>query len=650
MAWFNKRAHIGADRGLGRMTNMGGNGIRRSQKVERRRNRKQKRNGVAAGVAALATVAAVGAGQMMGPAQAAAVTIPLPGVGDIDIDNPAGQLGEIIGSIANNAATEEALKALRIELCASGGASGGADCTQSTGTGIAIIMPTRIELVPRVDDPSNTDVLYNGTKDYLNNPPEEPERSDFPDGAAGYAEYLAALAEYGLEDTAYTLAEAALNTVGIEVPIPDAPVTEGSAKVIGSGFQFALASGGGDATAISYLPVSLATAGASGDRKAVSFALLGMANAWTTDEIPVTLLGSDNILGIDLPVIPAVRQVSCYGGLTGAYAEGVGACANALGTFDFRWNEPNGEVQFALTDPSAVLTDPSGVFSQVITQLLEGQPVTLSKDFARLSFAGDYDLLSGNFVRFTSDYGTQESTTINWLGQQLTLNPMVTVNGQDRPNHLGVPILTLDELDTGEIVPVLHIPEVEFPFGIPTAGPFDIPDTTASMTSGATLAAAETDAPVVEPTVQRMSSLSTPAATEPDTSAEVTDEPEYVGKHRTVETSTEYVGKHRLDDTTSDDEPADDSTTADDTTSDAATTSGDDGVGTDAAGSGASDDSDASGDTGASGDTDATDTESTDSSDSTESDADADSSTDSDDSDATSTDGGDASASSSTED
>ena len=33
------------------MTNMGGNGIRRAQKVERRRNRKQKRHGVAAGVA-----------------------------------------------------------------------------------------------------------------------------------------------------------------------------------------------------------------------------------------------------------------------------------------------------------------------------------------------------------------------------------------------------------------------------------------------------------------------------------------------------------------------------------------------------------------------------------------------------------------------
>ncbi|MED5802406.1 hypothetical protein VX037_15345 [Gordonia sp. Z-3] len=603
------------------MTNMGGNGIRRSQKVQRRRNRKQRRHGAAAGVAALATVAAVGAGQMMGPAQAEAVTIPIPGVGNVDIDNPAGQLGEIIGGIANNAATQEALKALRIELCASGGTSGGADCSQSTGTGIAIIMPTRIELVPRVDDPndsSNTDILYNGTKDYLNNPPVEPQPGDFPN----YAAYLAAYAQYVIEDGAYTVAEGAAQVAGIDIPIPDAPVTDGSAKVIGSGFQFALASGGGDATAISYLPVSLATAGASGDRTAVSFAILGMANAWTTDEIPVTLLGSDNILGIDLPAIPAVQQVSCYGGLTGAYAEGVGACANVLGTFDFRWSQPNGEVQFALTDPSAVLTDPSGVFSQVITQLLNGEPFTLSKDFARLSFAGDYDLLSGNFVRFTSDYGTQESTTINWLGQQLTLNPMVTVNGQERPNHLGVPILTLGALDTGEIVPVLHIPDIEFPFGIPSAGPFVIPDTSSSMTSSVTLASSEGEAPVIEPTMQRMAALSDPVEAEPESAADETEE--YVGKHRTADATPEYVGKHRADDTAdtpSDDDPTTEapaeSTDPGEDSADTTDTSQNDATETEAADT----ESAAADATESADETDATDTDATDT-DSTESDAD----------------------------
>ncbi|GAB92631.1 hypothetical protein GORHZ_186_00010 [Gordonia rhizosphera NBRC 16068] len=549
---------------------MGRNAIRRTRKQERRRNRKQKRNTVAAGMAALATVAAVGAGQMISPEQAAAVTIP--GVGEID--DPAGQLGEIIAGIANNEATQEALTALRIELCATGGTSGGADCSKSTGTGVAVILPTRIELVPRVDDGDDTDVLYNGTQDYLNNPPTEPVREDFPDGVTGDAAFAAAYAQYLIDLGVQQTAVAGAGAIGIGVPVPDAPVTEGSAKVIGSGFQFALASGGGKATAISYLPVSLATAGASDGRTAISFAIVGMANAWTTSEIPVTVLGSSEILGVELPSIPAIQQVSCYGGITGAYAEGVGACANVAGTFDFRLDllKDSPEVQFGLTDPSAILFDPAGVFGQVITQILNGQPISLSKDFARLSAGGDYDLLSGNFVRFTSDYGTQEPIVINWLGQELTLNPMVTVNGQERPNHLGAPVLVLNTLDTGEIVPVIGVPEIEFPFGIPTAGPYVIPDTTSS-TLTTTTPAAPAPEPLPEtdetPMLLRAGALEDPTPvstpeTEPIVTPTALDEPasssnsvgpvaDYIGKHRTPEGGSDivgdYVGKHRSDST-----------------------------------------------------------------------------------------------------
>ncbi|WP_350339585.1 hypothetical protein [Gordonia sp. (in: high G+C Gram-positive bacteria)] len=553
------------------MTNMGGNGIRRAQKVERRRNRKQKRHGVAAGVAALATVAAVGVGQMVVPAQAQADIFD-----DIDLIesinlNPAASLGEVIGTIVNNPASQTALDQWRIQGCASGGVSGGADCQESTGTGIAIVLPGELELAPRV--------VFVPIQSAVNDP------------------FVQSLLEF----------------LGIEnATIDDALEPEGSATVIGSGFQFAMASTGGNATAVSYLPLSLATAGASDGRTAYAFAIVGMANAWTTDDIPVTLLGLDT--GVD---IPGIQQVSCYGGLTGAYAEEVGACANVLGTFDFRWSQPNGEVQFALTDPSAVLTDPSGVFSQVITQLLNGEPFTLSKDFARLSFAGDYDLLSGNFVRFTSDYGTQESTTINWLGQQLTLNPMVTVNGQERPNHLGLPILSLGELDTGEIVPVLHIPDIEFPFGIPSAGPFVIPDTSSSMTSTATLAASETDAP----TMQQIAALSEPAQVEPESAADETEE--YVGKHRIADVTPEYVGKHRADDASD--------TIADSATPGAPTESTEPGDGaaddtdsaeTDASDTDASDADPADADP---ADVDPADTGSADSTDDTESDADSDS-------------------------
>ncbi len=550
------------------MTDMGRNAIRRTRKQERRRNRKQKRTTVAAGAAALATVAAVGAGQVISPEPAVAVTIP--GVGEID--NPVGQLGELIAGIANNEATQEALKAFRIELCAGGGTSGGADCSKSTGTGIAVILPTRIELVPRVDDGDDTDVLYNETQDYLNNPPTEPVRDDFPDGVAGDAAFAAAYGQYLIALGVQQTAVAGAGAIGIGVPIPDAPLTEGSAKVIGSGFQFALASGGGKATAISYLPVSLATAGASDGRTAISFAVVGMANAWTTSEIPVTVLGSSEILGIQLPSIPAIQQVSCYGGITGAYAEGVGACANVAGTFDFRLDllKDSPEVQFGLTDPSAILVDPAGVFAQVITQILNGEPISLSKDFARLSAGGDYDLLGGNFVRFTSDYGTQAPIVINWLGQELTLNPMVTVNGQERPNHLGAPVLVFDTLDTGEIVPVIGVPEIEFPFGIPTAGPFVIPDTTTSTPTTTTLAApareplSETDetpmllragapedpTPVSAPQAE---SVVTPTCFEEPASSSNSVGPvaDYIGKHRTPEGGSDnvggYVGKHRSD-------------------------------------------------------------------------------------------------------
>lgn len=268
------------------MTRLGRNAIRHAEKDARRRNRQEKRSRrVAASVAAFATVAAVGAGQMMSHAPAQA------------------------------------------------------DCADSTGTGIALVLPGEFELVPVV--------AYDGLRSITTNP------------------MVAALLRW-------------LGLPGIE----PGPTTEGSATVIGSGFQFALAYRGGEATAISYLPLSLATAGASDGRKAYAFALIGMANAWTTEDLPVTILGIDT--GLD---IPGIHSVSCYGGLTGAYAEGVGACANVLGTLDFRWDATDNQIQFGLTDPSAVLFDPAGVFVNVITQLLNGEPLSLSKDFARLTIS-----------------------------------------------------------------------------------------------------------------------------------------------------------------------------------------------------------------------------------------------------------------------
>lgn len=306
------------------MTRLGRSGIQRSEKVARRENRKQRRQHRAiAGAAALATVAAIGAGQVAEPAVAEAAVIP-PAIGELDDwlngFNSGNPLGGLISEIGNGALADIA-EQWRIQSCVSGGVRDGADCSQSStelgGIGLAVVLPDRIEVVPVA--------IYDPVKQVF-------------DTVSGSV----------LGDI--------LRFLGIDLPptMTDGPATEGSATVAGNGFQFALAYRGGDATATSYLPLSIATAGASDGRTARSFALIGMAHAWNTGPLDVTVLGET------ITTIPGVKGVGCYGGLTGAYADGVGACANVLGTFDFRWQQPNGELQFALTDPTALIADPGG--------------------------------------------------------------------------------------------------------------------------------------------------------------------------------------------------------------------------------------------------------------------------------------------------
>jgi hypothetical protein len=530
------------------MTDLGHNAIRRSRKDERRRNRKRKRAGLAAGVAAMATVATVatvGAGQAIGPGQAQAAPTIDDVISEIVSDalggsNGLDQLGDLkdgLMAVVNGGGSDIA-EQWRIQLCGSGGQTGGADCTRSSGVGLAIVAPGRIELVP----------------------------TDLWPAASGVYNFLNSI-----------------DLLNVIPPLQDPEEPVGSATIIGSGFQFAFATTGGNATAVSYLPVSLATAGASDGRTAYAFALVGMANAWTTDEVTTSLVG------IELPIsLPGIEHVSCYGGLTGAYAEGVGACANVLGTFDFRWKAPNNEVQFGLTDPTGIFFDPETVLGNVITAVItnvtgDGDlPITLSKDFGRLSFGGDYDLGSGNFVRWTSDYGTQAPTTVEWLGQKVTFNPWVTVNGVQRPNHIGAPVIEFGALDTGEIVPIIHFPDVELPFGLPGPSAASATTATTSLRTAATLP--ERAEPATAATGALSSDVSDEAALGDTTSDAGSDAAGYVGKHRATESSTEYVGKHRsadadsprmdagdsTDDSTTDDSTADDST-ADDSTADDST-------------------------------------------------------------------------------
>ncbi|QHD87121.1 hypothetical protein GR168_18320 [Gordonia sp. JH63] len=484
------------------MTRLGRSGIQRSEKVARRENRKQRRQHRAiAGAAALATVAAIGAGQVAEPTVAEAAVIP-PAIGELDDwlngFNSGNPLGSLISEIGNGALADIA-EQWRIQSCLSGGVRDGADCSQSStelgGIGLAVVLPDRIEVVPVA--------IYDPVKQVF-------------DTVSGSV----------LGDI--------LRFLGIDLPptMTDGPATEGSATVAGNGFQFALAYRGGDATATSYLPLSIATAGASDGRTARSFALIGMAHAWNTGPLDVTVLGET------ITTIPGVQGVGCYGGLTGAYADGVGACANVLGTFDFRWQQPNGELQFALTDPTALIADPGGVLGGLGADVLEGllagalsgsgidfdgDWMSLSKDFARLSIGGDYDLFSGNFLRLTSDYGFTAPITVDWLGSTVTFRPLVEVNGELRPNRLGLPVIEFGQLDTGELVPVIRIPSYEFPFGLPATDPID---------TGASNTLARASMSVVDTSADS-------AATDDET-----DEADsYVGKHRSAENS--YVGKHR---------------------------------------------------------------------------------------------------------
>ncbi|MCG7631531.1 hypothetical protein MHN80_04315 [Gordonia McavH-238-E] len=495
------------------MTRVGRSEIQRSDKVARRENRKQRRQHRAiAGAAALATVAAIGAGQAAEPAVADAALLPgIPSEIDdlrnwskgFDKTNPLGSLVTTIG----NGALADIAEQWRIQSCMSGGVRDGADCSQSSteygGIGLAVVLPDRIEVVPIA--------VYDPVK--------------------------------GVFDTlSGSVLGDIIRWLGVDLPktMTDGPATEGSSTVAGNGFQFALAYRGGDASATSYLPLSIATAGASDGRTAKSFALIGMAHAWNTGPLDVTVLGET------IGTVPGVQGVGCYGGLTGAYADGVGACANVLGTFDFRWQQPNGELQFALTDPTALIADPGGVLGGLGAEVLEGllagilsgsgldfdsDWMSLSKDFARLSIGGDHDLFSGNFLRLTSDYGFTGPITVDWLGSKVTFRPLVEVNGELRPNRLGLPVIEFGQLDTGELIPVIRIPEYELPFGLPATDPID----TGVSTSSAT-------------TTLSFDGVSTGQVTADDGTGEAES---YVGKHRSAEDS--YVGRHRAP------EPSDDS-------------------------------------------------------------------------------------------
>ncbi|GAB17749.1 hypothetical protein GOEFS_038_00160 [Gordonia effusa NBRC 100432] len=384
----------------------------------------------------------------------------------LDPGNSSGaSLSDLINNIANGA-LQPIADQWRIQMCSSGGSTGGANCSQSTNIGIAMVVPGTIELVPRLP--------------------------------------------YGIAQAATLFP---IDLLGIIPDLPDAPEASGSATVIGDGVKFALASTGGKATAIALLPLSVATAGASGGRTAIAFAVLGIANAWTTDEIKTS------ILSIETPIsIPAIERVDCFGVLTAAYAENVGACANVLGTFDAKLDLKKNQLQFGLTNPAGLADDPTSIFTELITTLLTtgnlpALSTLLTEDFARLYLGGD------ELLGLTSDYGFSEPVTVSWLGQKVTLFPKMTAaNGEQRPNYLGLPTLTTGAFDPTQVLATI------------TAGPFKIPfvdsplnptNLTSTSTGGSTVLAAKKSspttltAPVDDAATSEQSTAETPTAETP---------------------------------------------------------------------------------------------------------------------------------------
>ncbi|MFZ2512313.1 MAG: hypothetical protein WAW85_14635 [Gordonia sp. (in: high G+C Gram-positive bacteria)] len=468
--------------------------------ARRRAEKTTSRRGLKVGVVAGAATIALGATMIapVGDANAgqSILGIDIPSSSGMK-NNPANFLGKIVGGAVNNGVSQEIANQWRIEICGSSkkmtsdDGKAIADCVKSTGTGIAMVVPGSIELTPKaVYDP-----LQKGSM--------------------------------SLNDLLKWLGLGGFPTLkGADTPF-------GAATVIGDGFQFALAQTGGKATAISYLPLSLATAGASGGRTAISFAVIGMANAWTTDNTPIKVLDSTII------TLPGIKSVSCFGMLTAAYAEDAGACVNVLGTFDSKLDltKKLPELQFALTNPVGAFMNPQDVFTEFIGQVFGSQgfnPATLfTDDIARLSLGGD------NLLSVTSDYGLQQiggaakgAIALNWMGATVYLLPPAAVNGKKSANLFGLPQFNFNNVglsDLSNIIPSVKTGQFKTPvFGTnldgidtgsltsgltSTATNRSVPNGTSdySLTGGAKKRATEPviDAPVVDLTTSSSSTSST---------------------------------------------------------------------------------------------------------------------------------------------
>ena len=275
----------------------------------------------------------------------------------------------------------------------------------------------------------------------------------------------------------------------------------GSARVVGDGVQLALAMTGGTARADSYLPWSIATAGAANGRNAHAQSIIGISNALNTDTLGLTWFGSpldmtkvmpllelaeaDDLIALSETSIPAFKEVSCFGVYTRASADGLGSCTNILGTFDYYRDHATGQRQFGITDVTSLfmggdqalvsqLSDPESEFmSGLLRNLTQADSrLKFAKDFIRFTSTPVTDPETGTTHTaywLTSDYGLTAPIVVELAGYQLTFFPGETVNGAYRPNLIGLPQLKKlgADADSG-LLPKVSLIAWANPFGLGT--------------------------------------------------------------------------------------------------------------------------------------------------------------------------------------
>lgn len=569
-----------------------------SQEIKETRRRREKQGELPSGrtwrgrngLIALAATATLGAGLLGGGSSAYAADNPLGGLG----------LDDITGLLEN-----EMIKDF-IEICDNPDGStpipedddevfAVVDCSQSTGTGIAVVLPESIEVgaaaeglelnLPFYGDKNLIQIVsilalneYIGGQSYStyeqvvrdSNLPIEMRTVNtctiagirYDDtckkvfgvvvGTPGTRTY-----DNNLDKRAKALKVAAYLTgdgydSSIPAVLPGKPAPVGTSTVVGPGMQLALSMTGGTALAETGHEFGIATAGAGEGRTSSSYAYLGMANALNldTDKIELTwfgkvvdferlrgnaivdLVGGDNLEMLDTIEdlqIPALKEVSCFGVLAQATAEGLGSCSNILGTFDMYQDErapvagESRQTQYGLTDVTSLVLGNDALLKQLMgtsenTPFMDTLMDNLTSEEGRLKFAKDFvrftqdvktetvlvpalddenePILDENgdpvmvpkldeagkevtttitAAYLTSDYGFVEPITIEWMGQRIVLFPAVTVNGEERPNLLSLPQIEriVADADSGEKPKISLLPKISLvqwanPFGLGT--------------------------------------------------------------------------------------------------------------------------------------------------------------------------------------